>query len=327
MTAPVTERLDRFLADQLAVSRTAAGRLIAQGLVLVNGASTRASRPLARGDRLDITLPPATADRRLLPHPIALTVCYEDDWMLVVDKPAGLVVHPAPGHWQDTLVNALVARGTALSPGQEGRPGIVHRLDKDTSGLLIVAKTEAAHRILGRALAARRIRRVYAALAWGHVSGAQVIDAPLARHPADRRRMAVLAGGRAARSTVEQVARFQACDLVRITLETGRTHQVRVHLAHAGHPVAGDPVYGGGGHRRVSGAARPSAQALERSLGRQALHAAWLTLVHPGTGAAVDIRSDWPPDLRAALGVASGMPELVDRPNVLDYLGFFKGGP
>jgi 23S rRNA pseudouridine1911/1915/1917 synthase len=244
--------------------------------------------------------------------------------MLIVDKPAGLVVHPAPGHWEDTLVNALAARGTALAGGEEGRPGIVHRLDKDTSGLLIVAKTDLAHRALSRALAARRIGRTYAALVWGHIPHPIVVDAPLARSPGDRRRMAVLAGGRPARSRVERVARFEACDLVRVKLETGRTHQVRVHLAHAGHPVVGDPVYGGGGSRRVSGAARSAAVAIERATPRQALHAAWLGFAHPATGAPVEVRSEWPADLRPGLAVASGDPGLVDRSDVLDYLGFFE---
>ncbi|MBI3982415.1 MAG: RluA family pseudouridine synthase, partial [Gemmatimonadetes bacterium] len=228
MSVPVTERLDRFLADQLALSRTAAARLIAGGLVLVNGARARASRTLARGDRLDITIPAAAPPRALRPHDVPLGVRYEDDGLLVVDKPAGLVVHPAPGHWDDTLVNALVARGTGLSTGATGRPGIIHRLDKDTSGLLIVAKSDAAHRVLARALSARRIERTYAALVWGHVPRTLRVDAPLARHPQDRKRMAVLADGRRAVSRVEPVARFAVCDLVRVSLETGRTHQVRV---------------------------------------------------------------------------------------------------
>jgi 23S rRNA pseudouridine1911/1915/1917 synthase len=324
VSVAATERLDRFLADQLALSRTAAARLIANGMVLINGVRARASRRLTRGDRVDVTLPASAPPRRLAPHDVALAVRYEDDALLIVDKPAGLVVHPAPGHWDDTLVNALVARGTSLAPGAEGRPGIVHRLDKDTSGLLIVAKTDEAHRALSRALSARRIERAYAALVWGHVPAPLRVDAPVARHPLNRKRMAVLQSGRRAVSHVCAVARFDVCDLVRVTLETGRTHQVRVHLAHAGQPVVGDPVYGGGGARRISGRGRAGAEAIERASPRQALHAAWLRLPHPVSGARIDVRSEWPADLRAALAAASGDPRLVDHPDALGYLGFFE---
>ncbi|MBI3981821.1 MAG: hypothetical protein HY337_02840, partial [Gemmatimonadetes bacterium] len=145
-----------------------------------------------------------------------------------------------------------------------------------------------------------------------------------ARHPQDRKRMAVLADGRRAVSRVEPVARFAVCDLVRVSLETGRTHQVRVHLAHVGHPIVGDVVYGGGGSRRVSGGGRVHAEAVERAAPRQALHAAWLRLPHPVSGAVLDVRSEWPADLRAALAAASGDPALVDRPGALAYLGFFE---
>src|SRR5690606_706965 len=159
----------------------------------------------------------------------ALTVVWEDEHFAVIDKPAGLVVHPAPGHWEDTLVNALVARGTPLSAGAEGRPGLVHRLDRDTSGLLLVAKTDVAHRRLGAMIAARRVHRAYAALAWGHFPGdLTVLDQPIGRHPRDRKRMAVLAAGRSARTDVRVVARFGPADLVRCELHTGRTHQIRV---------------------------------------------------------------------------------------------------
>jgi 23S rRNA pseudouridine1911/1915/1917 synthase len=319
------ERLDRVLAEQLSVSRTQAARLISQGAVTVNGAVARASRTVGRGDRVEVLRgPEAPPLRTLTPHAIALDVRFEDDHVLVLDKPAGLVVHPAPGHWEGTLVNALVARGLDLATGAPGRPGIVHRLDRDTSGLMIVAKTDLAHRRLGRAIADRRVERRYAALIWGHLPAPRVIDAPLARHPTDRKRMAVVPGGRAARSRVEPVARFAVCDLVRVTLETGRTHQVRVHVAHAGHPVVGDPVYGAGGSRRVTGAQRPLAEAVERLASRQCLHAAHLAFAHPESREWLSFRSDWPPDLRPVLDRAAGDAGLLARSSVLDYLGFFK---
>ena len=242
----------------------------------------------------------------------------------MIDKPAGLVVHPAPGHWDDTLVNALVARGTTLSGGAEGRPGIVHRLERDTSGLMVVAQTDLAHRRLGAAIAARRVRRTYAALAWGHLDGSPtVIEAPIARHPADRKRMTVTAAGRPARTDAFVVGRYDVADLLRLELHTGRTHQIRVHLEHIGHPVVGDPVYAGGGSRRISGGARRAAEALERTTPRQALHAAALAFRHPASGEPLQFHSEWPADLRPAL-LAVGGEDLVARPDPLGYLLFFN---
>jgi 23S rRNA pseudouridine1911/1915/1917 synthase len=242
----------------------------------------------------------------------------------VIDKPAGLVVHPAPGHWNDTLVNALVSRGTTLSGGAEGRPGIVHRLDRDTSGLIVVAKTDLAHRRLGAAIAARRIHRGYAALAWGHLDRSPtVIEAPLARHPQDRKRMTILDSGRPSRTDARVVARFGVAELLRLELHSGRTHQIRVHLEHIGHPVVGDPVYAGGGSRRITGPHRREAEALERATPRQALHAAVLAFRHPATGSPLEFRSEWPADLRDAL-VAAGGEDLVARPDALSYLLFFN---
>jgi 23S rRNA pseudouridine1911/1915/1917 synthase len=318
-----TERLDRFLADQLQLSRTQAARLVAGRAVDVNDGVARASRTLARGDRVAVTFPDAEPPRQLRPAQIPLAVVWEDEHLAVIDKPAGLVVHPAPGHWDDTLVNALVARGTTLAGGAEGRPGIVHRLDRDTSGLMIVAKTDLAHRRLGHMLAARRVHRAYAALAWGHLDESpMVISEPLARHPRDRKRMAIVAGGRAARTDAYVIARFGSTNLLRLELHTGRTHQIRVHLEHIGHPVVGDPVYAGGGSRRISGSPRASAEALERVVPRQALHAAWLAFRHPVSGSPIEVRSEWPADLRPALALAAGA-DLVARPDPLAYLQFF----
>ncbi len=323
--APKTERLDRFLADQLAFSRTQAARLVAEECVSVNGQTARASRTLERRDQVAIRFPEAGPPRTLKPAPMHLEMVYEDDHLAVIDKPAGLVVHPAPGHWDDTLVNALVARGTTLAGGAEGRPGIVHRLDRDTSGLMVVAKTDLAHRRLGALLAARRISRRYAALSWGHLDQSPtVIDAPLARAQQDRKRVAVTPNGRASRTDAYVVARFDLVELLRLELHSGRTHQIRVHLSHIGHPVVGDPVYGAGGSRRMSGSQRTAAEALERLAPRQALHAAWLSFRHPITGKDLDFRSEWPADLAPLLVSAAGQRDAVAQSGALAYLRFFE---
>ena len=323
------ERLDRFLADQLSLSRTQAARLVADKQVQVNGVVARASRVLEHGDEVVVTIPDVAPPRHLLPADIPLQVVWEDEHLAVIDKPAGLVVHPAPGHWDDTLVNALVARGTALGGGVQGRPGIVHRLDRDTSGLIVVAKNDLAHRRLGHALAQRKVNRRYAALVWGHIDDdPTIVEAPIDRHPKDRTRMAIVEGGREARTDIHVVARFDVCDLVRCVLHSGRTHQIRVHAAHIGHPVVGDPVYGAGGSRRIGGPARPRAEALERATPRQALHAAELAFRHPISGEPLRFRSEWPADLRETLRLASGTAggegaEVADRQG-LGYLGFFR---
>jgi 23S rRNA pseudouridine1911/1915/1917 synthase len=319
-----TERLDRFLADQLGLSRTQAARLVADKRVRVAGKPARASRLLTRGEQVTVEIPEHEPPRTLQPRAIPLTIVFEDEHLAIIDKPAGLVVHPAPGHWDDTLVNALVARGTTLAGGAEGRPGIVHRLDRDTSGLMIVAKTDLAHRRLGAAIAARRVQRAYAALSWGHLDASPLrIDASIARHPSDRKRMAVTARGRAAATEAWVVARFDVVDLLRVELQTGRTHQIRLHLEHVGHPVVGDPVYSGGGSRRISGAQRRAADRIAQATPRQALHAAALAFRHPVSGAPLEFISEWPEDLAPSLGAAGGE-ELVDRPDPLRYLRFFN---
>jgi len=296
--------------------------------VRVNGRPVRASRLLERKELVEVELPEAAATRQFTPSPATLerlVVVHEDEDLLVIDKPAGLVVHPAPGHWDDTLVNALVARGTRLSGGAEGRPGIVHRLDRDTSGLMLVAKTDVAHRRLGAALAARQIRRAYAVLCWGHLDQTPtVIEAAIGRSPSDRKRMTVREDGRSARTDLHVVARFAVCDLLRAELHSGRTHQIRVHLAHAGHPVVGDPVYAGGGSRRITGPGRVPAERLERTTPRQALHAAELLFRHPVSGARMVFASEWPDDLGPALELAAGEAPQVDPAPRLTYFGFFR---
>jgi 23S rRNA pseudouridine1911/1915/1917 synthase len=201
----------------------------------------------------------------------------------------------------------------------------VHRLDRDTSGLMVVAKTDPAHRKLGTAIAARRVTRAYAVLAWGHLDRSPVqVDAPIGRHPTDRKRMVVRAEGRAARTRLARIARFEVAELLRAELETGRTHQIRVHLSHLGHPVVGDPVYGGGGPRRITGAARGLADRLARVTPRQALHAALLAFQHPVTGQPMAFRSEWPADLAESARLLQPVADQVDPPGWLTYLGFFR---
>jgi 23S rRNA pseudouridine1911/1915/1917 synthase len=226
----------------------------------------------------------------------------------VLDKPAGLVVHPAAGHRSGTLVNALLHHVADLSGiGGVLRPGIVHRLDRDTSGLLLVAKNDEAHRALAEALRGRTIHRVYLAAAWGHLVGDELtVDAPIARSPTHRQRMAVVPGGRPARTHIRRLERWVAADLLRVELETGRTHQIRVHLAHLGHPVVGDVAYGSAGARGTSGPGALWARALERRVPRQFLHAAWLDLRHPRSGQPLHFESPLPPELEAVASWARG---------------------
>ncbi|HMJ59850.1 MAG TPA: RluA family pseudouridine synthase [Gemmatimonadales bacterium] len=325
VVAGTTERLDRFLADQLAISRTHAARLIADKLVTSAGRALRASALLERGAEVTVEFPPEAPPRTYSPAHADLQFVYEDEHLAVLDKPAGLVVHPGPGHWDDSLVNVLVGRGTPLSEGSsEGRPGIVHRLDRDTSGLLVVAKTDAAHRKLGAAIERREVKRVYAALVWGHLRKSPVdIEAPIARNPKDRKRMTVADGGRHATTHAARVARFANNDLLRVRLGTGRTHQIRVHLAHIGHPVVGDRDYALGGSRRVAPAERRAAERLEGLAPRQLLHAAALAFTHPVTGAQVALTSEWPADLLPALADAAADANLLAERNPLQYLGFF----
>ena len=316
LTAPAdAPRLDLFVAAALDLSRTQAATLIALGQVTVNNAAERASYRPVLGDVIAVVIPPPTA-RPVIGEEIPLVVAFEDDDVLVVDKPAGMVVHPAPGNWSGTLVNALKGRGGPLSDlGGEEREGIVHRLDKETSGLLLVAKTDRAHRILGAAMQRREIVRRYAALSWGHLDDDRItVDKPIARDPRDRKRMAIVSAGRAARTDFVRLARFDAVDLLRAHLHTGRTHQIRVHLASVGHPVVGDDTYGGGGGRKL--VALPGK--------RHFLHAAWLRFRHPVSGGEVELRSALPPDLVRSMESAAGPDIDFADTDPLEYFGFFR---
>ena len=296
------------------ISRTQAATLIANGFVTVNGGREKASYRPVGGDMVVIERQVA-ASREIIGESIPLDIVHEDNAILVVNKAAGMVVHPAPGNWTGTLVNALLGRGGDLSrEGSADRAGIVHRLDKETSGLLLVAKTDRAHRILSSAIAARRVTRRYAAVIWGHLDEESItIDKPVARDPRDRKRMAIVSTGRQAKTDFIRLARFGPGDLLRAHLHTGRTHQIRVHLASIGHPVMGDDVYGGGGGRRIAGLAPK----------RHFLHAAWLVFQHPITGVPMDIRSPLPDDLThslRAIGEGAAVAEVEDP---LSALGFY----
>ena len=306
-------RLDLLVAERAGISRNQSATLIANGNVTVNGGREKASYRVAAGDQI-VVQPPEPTTRAIGGESIPLSVIYEDDALLVVDKPAGMVVHPAPGNWSGTLVNALIGRGSELpATTPPERAGIIHRLDKETSGLLIVAKTDRAHRILGAALAARRVHRSYAVMILGHLlEDTLSVDKPIARDPRDRKRMAIVSNGRQAKTDFLRLARFGPGDLLRAHLHTGRTHQIRVHLASVGHPVMGDDTYGGGGARRLAGLPPR----------RHFLHAARLVFNHPITGAPMDIRSPLPEDLKhslSAIAEGSGLPEAEDP---LDALGF-----
>jgi 23S rRNA pseudouridine1911/1915/1917 synthase len=299
------ERLDRLLAAHLGgLSRTRLKRLVEEGCVSLGGATIwDPSLRVKPGQRFAVAVPPPVDDRPL-PQPLALDIRYEDEHVIVIDKPAGLVVHPAPGNPDHTLVNALIAHCGASLAGIGGvrRPGIVHRLDKDTSGLIVAAKTELAHARLAADFAAHRIERAYRAFVWGAPrpkSGA--IGGAIGRSPRDRKKMAVVAKGRSAltRYRVAEVFGAEIAAEVECRLATGRTHQVRVHLASLGHPIIGDAAYGGvRGVRRLAAlpeAARPPLAEFPR----QALHAAVLGFHHPASGAALRFESRLPADMAA----------------------------
>ncbi|MBI1402678.1 MAG: RluA family pseudouridine synthase [Porphyrobacter sp.] len=290
-------RLDRALADASGLSRARVQALIAEGRVEVGGSpATSASAKVAAGTPFRITVPPAAA-AAAAPENIPLVVAYEDEHLIVVDKPAGMVVHPAAGNPAGTLVNALLhhCAGQLSGIGGVARPGIVHRIDKDTSGLLVVAKTDAAHEGLTAQFAAHSVHRRYLAVCAGHPSPAEgTIDARIGRSDGDRKKMTVLpknsSRGKTAVTHYMVMERFDHAGLIECRLETGRTHQVRVHCASIGHALLGDPVYG-----RAPKPLRPLLDSL--GFARQALHAAELGFVHPASGETLRFRADLPPDM------------------------------
>ncbi len=291
-------RLDAWLAAARPDhSRARWQELIREGRVRVNGLPRKPGHPLRAGDAVEFDIPPPEPVG-LKPEPIALDILFEDDHLLVLNKLPGLVVHPAPGHDAGTLVNALLHHcGPGFNVGGDQRPGIVHRLDRDTSGALVVAKTEAALRGLAAQFKNREVRKEYLALAWGRPVPAEgTIETLVGRHPRHRQKMSARPrSGRPAVTHYETVQALGPASLLRVRIETGRTHQIRVHLAHRGHPVVGDTQYG---------RARPGVLPVEPE--RQMLHAERLAFRHPVTGAELEFQAPMPPDMRELLRVLSG---------------------
>ena len=281
------QRLDVYVAHVAGVSRSKAKELVLEGRVTVDGLPAKPSHVVRSGEVVQVELPPPPGPAQLLPEDLPVSVVYEDPDLAVVDKPPGLAVHPGAGRPGGTLVNALLARLGRLSQVDPTRPGIVHRLDKDTSGLLVVARTEEAHRALASQIAQRTAQRWYLALLRGRVPWQErTVTAPIGRHPVRRQQMAVRPEGRQATTHFRVLERLGDYTLVECRLVTGRTHQVRVHARFLGYPVAGDPVYGRRG---------------ELGLSRQFLHAWRLVFTHPRTGAPLEFTSPLPADLQEVL--------------------------
>jgi 23S rRNA pseudouridine1911/1915/1917 synthase len=287
------ERLDAALARLFGLSRARAAELISNGSVLVNGRPAAKSDRVPAGEWLDVTLPPPPITAQPRPEPVpGLVIVYEDDDIVVVDKPPGVAAHPTPGWNGPTVLQGLLAAGhTIATSGAAERQGIVHRLDATTSGLMVVAKSERAYSALKRAFREREVNKIYHALVQGHPDPLRgTVDAPIARHPSGDGRFAVVAGGRPSVTHYDTLEAFRAASLVEIILETGRTHQIRVHMAAIRHPCVGDRLYG----------ADP-VLAARLGLTRQWLHAVRLGFAHPADGHRVEFTSEYPPDLSGAL--------------------------
>lgn len=303
-------RLDRALGELFPEhSRSALARMIEEGRVRVDGiVRTKPSHKVAAGQQVVLEVPEA-APSGLVSQDIPITTLYEDADVVVIDKPPGIVVHPAAGHPDRTLVNALLFHVSDLSGiGGELRPGIVHRLDKDTSGVLIVAKNDAAHRALTSAWNTDAVRKEYIAVVYGTPSSDRgTIDAPIGRDPRDRKKMGVVATGRRAITDYAVTERLRHASVLRCTLHTGRTHQIRLHLKHLGHPIVGDPVYSGPQWRGIPD------KRLQKAIStfpRQALHAERITFVHPRSGETIRVESPLPDDMR---GLIDALRESTSR--------------
>ena len=284
-------RLDQYLAGQdTGLTRSRLHRLIVEGQALVNDLPAKPSHKVRTGDKVRLSVPPPRPSG-LVAQDIPVNVVYQDQDLVVIDKPAGLAVHPGPGHPDSTLVNALLAMCPDIQGiGGEIRPGIVHRLDKDTSGLMMVAKTHDAHTNLSAQIKARQVTKGYLALVEGTPAPLEgKVDAPVGRHPRRRTRMAVVIGGKEARTSYRVIEKFQEHSLLELYLETGRTHQIRVHMAHLGHPLVGDATYG---HKSLL-------------VDRHFLHAFHLAFKHPATGEALEFRTGLPADLAPAIAALS----------------------
>ena len=287
-TVEVSEsRLDQYLAGlDTGITRSQLSRLIVEGQALVNGRPAKPSSKVRAGDSVSLSVPPPRPTG-VVAQEIPVTVVYQDESVVVIDKPAGLAVHPGPGHPDMTLVNALLAMCPDIQGiGGEIRPGIVHRLDKDTSGLMMVAKSHQAHNDLSAQIKARQVTKGYLALVQGSLKSTEgKVDVPVGRHPRRRTRMAVVVGGKEARTNYKVRQELRGHSLVELYLETGRTHQIRVHMAHLGHPLVGDTTYGHASHL----------------VDRHFLHAFHLGFKHPISGEPLDFRIDLPPDLTPAI--------------------------
>ncbi len=306
----VSERLDVALAAlHPEHSRARLQAWTRAGAVRVDGRTVKPNYRIQGGElvELDVELEAATV---AAPEAIELSILYEDAELFVLNKPAGLVVHPAPGNPDGTLQNALLHRDPALAALP--RAGIVHRLDKLTSGVMVVARTLEAHTALVRQLQARTVAREYRALVHGALVAGETIDAPIGRHPRDRKRMAVVEAGRPAVTHYRVARRFRDFSLLNVKLETGRTHQIRVHLTHVGHPLVGDPVYGG--RPRLPAGASDRLISKLSAFRRQALHARHLAFDHPTSGAPVSCSAPWPEDMMGLLAAMEADPGQHDRP-------------